>query len=53
MKFVKLLDIEKILLDREPVYYDVLNDRYDTWEKIKELQVIEINNDDKDKVEYD
>lgn len=33
------------ILDREPTYNDVLNDRYDTVEKIKELKGVIISVD--------
>lgn len=44
MKVISLSKVERIL-DREPIYHDVLNDRFDTLEKIRELRVIDTSYD--------
>lgn len=44
MKLISLSKVERIL-DREPIYHDVLNDRFDTLEKIRGLRVIDTSYD--------
>lgn len=39
MKLISLSKVERIL-DREPIYHDVLNDKFDTLEKIRDFVLL-------------